>query len=107
MDWRNHLQAMDNLKSSVGLRSMAGKDPYNEYKMESFNYFDEMLSNQNEKVIKTLFNIEIITHKRDDDSNIISSSVKKPNKNLLYKKIPRNAPCPCGSGKKYKHCHGN
>ena len=107
MDWRNHLQAIDNLKSSVGLRSMAGKDPYNEYKMESFNYFDEMLSNQNEKVIKTLFNIEIITHKRDDESNIITKSIKKPNKNLLHKKIPRNVPCPCGSGKKYKYCHGN
>ena len=66
-----------------------------------------MLSGQNEKVIKTLFNIEIITHKRDDDSKIISRSVKKPNKNLLHKKIPRNSPCPCGSGKKYKHCHGN
>ena len=86
---------------------MAGKDPYNEYKMESFNYFDEMLSNQNEKVIKTLFNIEIITHKRDDESNIITKSIKKPNKNLLHKKIPRNVPCPCGSGKKYKYCHGN
>ena len=82
MDWRNHLQAMENLKSSVGLRSVAGKDPYNEYKMESFNFFDEMLTNQNEKVIKTLFNIEIITHKRDDDSRIIASSIKKPNKSI-------------------------
>ena len=75
--------------------------------MESFNFFDEMLTNQNEKVIKTLFNIEIITHKRDDDSRIIASSIKKPNKNLLQKKIQRNAPCPCGSGKKYKFCHGS
>ena len=106
MDWRNHLQAMDNLKSSVGLRSMAGKDPYNEYKMESFNYFDEMLTNQNEKVIKTLFNIEIIASKRDEESRIIRDSVKEPNKNFLHKKIQRNAQCPCGSGKKYKFCHG-
>ncbi len=107
MDWRNHLQAMDNLKSSVGLRSMAGKDPYNEYKMESFNYFDEMLTNQNEKVIKTLFNIEIISHKRDEESRIIKDTVKKPDKNILHKKIQRNEPCPCGSGKKYKFCHGS
>ena len=106
MDWRNHLQAMDNLKSSVGLRSMAGKDPYNEYKMESFNYFDEMLTNQNEKVVKTLFNIEIISHKRDEESRIIQDTVKKPDKNMLHKKIQRNEPCPCGSGKKYKNCHG-
>ena len=107
MDWRNHLQAMDNLKSSVGLRSMAGKDPYNEYKIESFNYFDEMLSKQNEKVIKILFNIEIIAHKRDENSKIISESINKPIKSSLHKKVQRNAPCPCGSGKKYKFCHGS
>ena len=107
IDWKNHLQAIDNLKSSVGLRSMAGKDPYNEYKIESFNYFDEMLTNQNEKVIKTLFNIEIIASKRDDNSKIINESIKKPEKNFLHKKIKRNEPCPCGSGKKYKLCHGN
>ena len=66
-----------------------------------------MLSNQNEQVIRTLFNIEIISHKRNDESKIISDTVKKADKNLLQKKIPRNAKCPCGSGKKYKHCHGN
>ena len=66
-----------------------------------------MLSNQNEKVIKTLFNIEIISHKRNEDSEIISKSIKKADKSLLQKKIPRNAKCPCGSGKKYKHCHGS
>jgi len=106
-DWRDHLQRIDNLKSSVGLRAMGGKDPFNEFKREAFNYFDEMLSNQNEQVIRTLFNIEIISHKRNDESKIISDTVKKADKNLLQKKIPRNAKCPCGSGKKYKHCHGN
>tara|TARA_Y100000590_G_scaffold204954_2_gene232444 strand:+ start:3156 stop:5750 length:2595 start_codon:yes stop_codon:yes gene_type:complete len=104
MDWRDHLEAMDNLKSSVGLRAMGGKDPFNEYKRESFDYFDEMLSNQNEKVIKTLYNIEIFAHKRED--NIKDINPKKANKDLIQKKIPRNSPCPCGSGKKYKQCHG-
>ncbi len=106
-DWRDHLQVMDNLKSSVGLRAMGGKDPFNEYKRESFSYFDQMLSSQNEKVIKTLFHIEIIAHNRNDNEDIVKDSIKKPNKNSLYKKIPRNAKCPCGSGKKYKHCHGS
>ncbi|MBI29617.1 MAG: preprotein translocase subunit SecA [Pelagibacteraceae bacterium] len=106
MDWRDHLQAMDNLKSSVGLRAIGGKDPFNEYKQESFNYFDEMLSNQNEKVIRTLFRIEIISHNRDEKQRIVNESVTQAKKDSLYKKIPRNAQCPCGSGKKYKHCHG-
>ena len=52
-DWRDHLAAMDSLRSSVNLRAMGGKDPFYEYKRESFDYFDEMLSNQNEKVLKT------------------------------------------------------
>ena len=106
MDWKDYLQAIDNLKSSVGLRAMGGKDPFNEFKRESFDYFDEMLSNQNEKVIRNLFNIEIINYKRNEESKIINESIKKANKESLQKKIPRNAKCPCGSGKKYKHCHG-
>ncbi len=53
-DWREHLAAMDMLRGSVNLRAMGGKDPFFEYKRESFNYFEEMLSNQNQRVLKTL-----------------------------------------------------
>ncbi len=101
-DWRDHLAAMDALRSSVNLRAMGGKDPFYEYKKESFDYFDEMLSNQNEKVIKNLFNIELVATNKDPKNKII----KKVSNSYIGKKIPRNAPCPCGSGKKYKHCHG-
>ena len=59
-DWRDHLAAMDSLRGSVNLRALGGKDPFNEYRRESFDYFDQMLSSQNEKVIKTLFNIELV-----------------------------------------------
>ena len=65
-DWREHLAAMDMLRGSVNLRAMGGKDPFYEYKKESFDYFDEMLSNQNEKVLKTLFNLELITTNKND-----------------------------------------
>jgi len=101
-DWREHLAAMDMLRSSVNLRAMGGKDPFYEYKRESFDYFDEMLSNQNEKVLKTLFNIELVKLNKDKDVKRIN-----PAKNVITKKIGRNAPCPCGSGKKYKICHGS
>ena len=102
-DWREHLAAMDMLRGSVNLRAMGGKDPFYEYKKESFDYFDEMLSNQNEKVLKTLFNLELITtNKNDNTVNKVKSK-----KTLISKKIGRNEPCPCGSGKKYKICHGS
>ena len=62
-DWREHLAAMDMLRGSVNLRAMGGKDPYLNIK-KNFDYFDEMLSNQNERVLKTLFNIELINENK-------------------------------------------
>jgi preprotein translocase subunit SecA len=101
-DWREHLAAMDTLRSSVNLRAMGGKDPFNEYKRESFDYFEEMLSGQNEKVLQTLFKLELISQNQED-GKINKIDTKK----IVTKKIGRNDPCPCGSGKKYKTCHGN
>ena len=101
-DWREHLAAMDMLRGSVNLRAMGGKDPFYEYKRESFDYFDEMLSNQNERVLKTLFKLELMAQNKK------TGTVKKiESNNIITKKIGRNDPCPCGSGKKYKICHGN
>ncbi len=99
-DWREHLAAMDMLRGSVNLRAMGGRDPFFEYKKESFDYFDEMLSNQNERVLKTLFNVELINENKKDNAK------QKETKKLIVKKIGRNDMCPCGSGKKYKFCHG-
>ena len=105
-DWREHLAAMDTLRGSVNLRAMGGKDPFYEYKRESFDYFDEMLSLQNEKVLKTLFNLELVSNssnvKRGNESDN-----NRDNRRIISKKIGRNEPCPCGSGKKYKQCHGS
>ena len=102
-DWRDHLAAMDSLRGSVNLRAMGGKDPFYEYKKESFDYFDEMLSNQNERVLKTLFNIKLVS---DNSNNAAKEQAKEPRR-IITKKIGRNEPCPCGSGKKYKQCHGS
>ncbi|MBI04559.1 MAG: preprotein translocase subunit SecA [Pelagibacteraceae bacterium] len=98
-DWREHLAAMDMLRGSVNLRAMGGKDPFFEYKKESFDYFDEMLSNQNEKVLKTLFNLELVANNAEQK--------KEEPRRIISKKIGRNEKCPCGSGKKYKACHGS
>ena len=81
-DWRDHLAAMDSLRSSVNLRAMGGKDPFYEYKRESFDYFDEMLSNQNEKVLKTLFNIELISNNENSKQD-----TKKDNRKIVSKKL--------------------
>ncbi len=102
-DWRDHLAAMDSLRGSVNLRAMGGKDPFYEYKKESFDYFDEMLSNQNERVLKTLFNIKLVSENNDDGNQM---KQKTEPRRIITKKIGRNEPCPCGSGKKYKQCHG-
>ena len=100
-DWRDHLAAMDTLRGSVNLRAMGGKDPFFEYKKESFDYFDEMLSTQNEKVLKTFFRIQLINNDPNKKNNNDQDKRK-----IVSKKVGRNEPCPCGSGKKYKQCHG-
>ena len=100
-DWRDHLAAMDSLRGSVNLRAMGGKDPFYEYKRESFDYFDQMLSNQNERVLTTLFNIELVSNNKNNEREGESTSSRR-----IISKIGRNEKCPCGSGKKYKQCHG-
>jgi len=100
-DWRDHLGAMDALRSSVNLRAMGGRDPFFEYKKESFDYFNDMLSNQNEKVLQTLFKLELVS--RNENTG---DEKKVDRKKVIAKKIGRNENCPCGSGKKYKSCHG-
>ena len=106
-DWKDHLAAMDALRGSVNLRAMGGKDPFYEYKKESFDYFDQMLSSQNSKVLKTLFNVELVAAMPNKDKeNNESEKIVGTGSNILRKKIGRNEPCPCGSGKKYKNCHG-
>ena len=103
-DWRTHLQSMDYLRQGIGLRSYAQKNPKNEYKRESFEMFEEMLSINNFEIIKILTRIRI---NNDAVSNILSKEKEKDKVNInSANNISRNALCPCGSGKKYKRCCG-
>ena len=83
-DWRDHLAAMDSLRGSVNLRALGGKDPFYEYKKESFDYFDEMLSNQNERVLKTLFNIKLVSENNNNGDN--KKQTQEPRR-IITKKI--------------------
>ena len=105
-DWRNHLNAMDYLRQSIGLRGYAQKNPKNEYKRESFEMFEEMLYTNSYEIIKILARIKVKDNTSIDKSiqkNDLPQNTKSVNND---KDIPRNAPCPCGSGKKYKRCCG-
>ena len=105
--WKEHLQALEQLRQSIGLRAYGQKDPLNEYKREAFILFEQMLQNLRTVITSVLSHLEV---KEEKDQNVDSKNngnyVKSNTKNTNWGKIPRNAKCPCGSGKKYKHCCG-
>ena len=119
--WREHLYSMDTLKTGIGLRGYNQKDPLVEYKKESYNMFLELIGNIKNEIIKVLFTVQL--QSKDDaqreqealekmkaemaeaTENLITN-VEEEHLSSSEKKIARNEPCPCGSGKKYKHCHG-
>jgi preprotein translocase subunit SecA len=114
--WKDHLLSMDHLKEGIGLRGYAQQDPLIVYKKEGFDLFQEMIARVKEETIGILFRIQIsepekITELRQPKKQkmVFSSGdgpeSKKPVKRA-QKKVGRNAPCPCGSGKKYKKCCG-
>ncbi len=97
--WRSHLQYLEQLRQVIGLRSYGQKDPLSEFKKEAFTLFESLLEKIKNDVIKFLFNLNIVIEKEKTDEQ-----VKLP---LDNKKVGRNEKCPCGSGKKYKHCCGS
>ena len=115
-NWKEHLLQLDQLRQGIGLRAYAQRDPLNEYKSEAFNAFQTMLANIRSQVTTILLNIEISTEipeRKEEDITLVKESFNNENKNnnkqnkpIISKKIGRNELCPCGSGKKYKHCHG-
>jgi len=140
--WKEHLLTLDHLRQGIGLRAYGQRDPLNEYKRESFNLFEEMLSRLRERVTMVLSHVEL----RFDDPNAMemqpreqetietrddpafadgagrpahdedggavtvrsrkASAAVNPEDPSTWGRVSRNAPCPCGSGRKYKHCHG-
>ncbi len=125
--WKDHLYAMDHLKSGIGLRGYAEKDPKMEYKREGYRMFQEMLSNIRDKVtdiifkarldsgesMRSVWNISNAMHAEYDRFQAQQQAAQAPQGEHVVKtiklekpKVGRNDPCPCGSGKKYKKCCG-
>ena len=118
--WREHLYQMDILKTGIGLRGYNQKDPLVEYKKESYNLFMELVGRLKTESVKTLQVVRFKSREEQEEQArmMLEASQNAENEPLSYnnqgeeenftpeKKIPRNAPCPCGSGKKYKDCHG-
>ena len=99
--WRSHLQYLEQLRQVIGLRSYGQKDPLSEFKKEAFTLFEGLLEKIKNDVIKFLLNLNIVVSNQDQKKEKIPE-IPKDNK-----KIGRNEKCPCGSGKKYKHCCGS
>ena len=141
--WREHLVNLDHLRSVVGFRGYAQRDPLNEYKSEAFELFQAMLGNLRQAVTAQLMRVELVREAADapppeapegegrhidattgendfgegegdtmtlarprQQSQIVPAEERDPNDPSTWGKVGRNEPCPCGSGKKYKHCHG-
>jgi preprotein translocase subunit SecA len=130
--WKDHLAEMDHLRQSVGLRAYAQKNPKNEYKREAFEMFESMLNAINTETIKILFRIELASEEEIKELEERSVEAQKNKEMRLQQaqpnleigkenpqisspepvtrdepKLGRNDPCHCGSGKKFKQCHGN
>ena len=124
--WKEHLLALDHLRQGINLRAYAQRDPLNEYKREAFNLFDEMLESVRHTITGALSNLEIqldneemrsqqnsaedyaIREVNEGPKRLLNTARQEldPNDPSTWGKVPRNAPCPCGSGRKYKHCCG-
>lgn len=115
--WREHLYEMDYLQEGIGLRAMAQRDPLVEYQNEGFELFSAMMDAIKEEIAGYLFNIEVTVEESSNEVSGKGLNVHSAPTQLQYSSpdesgstkstgISRNAPCPCGSGKKYKRCHG-
>ena len=118
--WKDHLLVLDHLKEGISLRGYAQKDPLVEYKRESFGLFEELLNRIDRETIRYLFLMQPVT--QEEQTREIEHRQRRQAQQLVFsggetaseerqpvrrgEKIGRNDPCPCGSGKKYKKCHG-
>ncbi len=131
LTWMNHLDEIDYLREGIGLRGYGQRDPLIEYKREAFHMFSEMLDNIRGSIVNTIFKINLVSVQVQSENQAPAQNLKysgaseeveqfgaarkirdgeteaAPQKPIINKdKIGRNDPCPCGSGKKYKKCHG-
>ena len=118
--WRDHLYQMDTMKTGIRLRAYNQKDPLVEYKKESFNLFTELVETIKYDTVKTLQIIQFKLTNPEEEAEAFAKKMEEEQKRqeaerllnhgdeepVATKKVPRNDPCPCGSGKKYKNCCG-
>ncbi|MEX0503236.1 preprotein translocase subunit SecA [Alphaproteobacteria bacterium LSUCC0719] len=100
--WKEHLLGLDQLRQGISLRAYGQKDPLNEYKREAFTMFEALLAGLRETVTMVLSHVEI----RQPEPQAEAAADTPAPRAMPQRKVSRNEPCPCGSGKKYKHCHG-
>ena len=121
-NWKDHLYAMDHLREGIGLRGYGQRDPLSEYKIEGFGMFEEMMNRVRENTVRTLFQVQVsegesLPGRRQQRYSLGRGSLeekgspggetrKQQTVRRDARKIGRNEPCPCGSGKKYKKCCG-
>ena len=101
--WRSHLQYLEQLRQVIGLRQYGQKDPLSEFKKEAFLLFEGLLAKIKGDLIKFLLNLNLVV----SNEETAEKRNKKVQINNSEKKVGRNEKCPCGSGKKFKHCHGD
>jgi preprotein translocase subunit SecA len=120
--WKNHLYDLDHLKKGVGLRAYGQKDPLIEYQRESYAMFEKMLARVRDQMVEYVFRVKLppVVARRPEIERAAAGPApgqgsvpvggvqvrKKPQEKYANLKVGRNDPCPCGSGKKYKKCHG-
>ena len=104
-NWKNHIQYLEQLRQVVGLRSYGNRDPLIEYKKEAFSLFENLLSKLKIDLITILANLTVVSQRDEIKKN--DNQEKKIKTKVDGKKIGRNDPCFCGSGKKFKHCCGS
>jgi preprotein translocase subunit SecA len=105
--WIDHLDGMDDLREGIGLRAYGQRDPLTEYKFEAYDAFQQMIESIQGDIVRNIFHVNIVKQPKErkfvdnrNDAGTVQPIVKKD------KKVGRNDPCPCGSGKKYKKCCG-
>jgi preprotein translocase subunit SecA len=112
--WRDHLYEMDYLQEGIGLRAYGQKDPLVEFQREGYSTFEAMKEVIRDEFVRYIYRIELV--RQDEPSRPRPQAVTSQHGDQASSsggatasagdKIPRNAPCPCGSGRKYKKCHG-
>lgn len=113
--WKEHLHGLDQMRQGIGLRAYAQRDPLNEYKQEAFQMFTYMLEDLRMRVVQSLGHVQPVSEAPSmpqaptglmeegpsDEEALDTATLAR-----WLNEVPRNAPCPCGSGQKFKHCHG-